>query len=82
MKNNKKVADQLLAVTGRIIGVGQDLHAVTSSMLDAADNAEPILAWASWTGELTSDILGAVDGLLCAVHDLSGSNRKETRSHG
>jgi hypothetical protein len=39
MKNTKKVADQLLAVVGRIIDVGQNLNAVTSSMLDAADNA-------------------------------------------
>jgi hypothetical protein len=80
MKNNKKLADQLLAVTGRIIGVGQDLNAITSSMLDAAGDAEAILAWAGWTNEVTSDVLGAVDGLLCAVHDLIGS--KEVRRHG
>jgi hypothetical protein len=104
MKNTKKVADQLLAVVGRIIGVGHNLNAITSSMLDAADNAavdargldhaSDILAWAGWTGEVTSDILGAVDGLLCAVHDLIGSNRergaqarqraasREVRNHG
>jgi hypothetical protein len=92
MKNTTKLANQLLAVVGRIIDVGQDLNAITSSMLDAVDNAvvdvrgldsaSHILAWAGWAGEQSSDILGIVNDLMCTIEDLIGSKRKEVRGHG
>ncbi len=78
----QKVAEQLLGAAGKIMSVGQDLNAITSCMVDVAEADRPdfkhaphILAWAGWTGDLTADVLDAVDGLLCSVRDLIGSSR-------
>src|SRR5689334_22877032 len=65
----RKIAQQLLAAVDKTIEAAQDLNAITSCMFDVVDNAEAddnvdlphILAWAGWTGDLTSDVLDAAD---------------------
>jgi hypothetical protein len=84
-----KVAEKLLAAAAKISDVGKGLNAITSCMLDVADNAEAddrgldhasrILAWAGSTGDLASDILDTADDIICAIHDLIGSSAKSRR---
>jgi hypothetical protein len=81
----QRIAEQLLAAVGKIINVGQDLNAITSCMLDVADNAEVddrelhhvphILAWAGWTNDLSSEVIDPLDAILRTVHELIGSSR-------
>jgi hypothetical protein len=83
MKNTKKkVADQLLAVLGRLIDVGQDLNAITSSMHEALskaaagdardlDHGADILDWACRMGNIGADVSGSIDDLMCVEEVLS-----------
>jgi hypothetical protein len=75
-----KAAEKLLAAAAKISDVGKGLNAITSCMLDVADNAEAddhgldrashILAWAGSSGDLTADALDIADDIICAIHDL------------
>jgi hypothetical protein len=86
----QKIAGQVLAAVDKIIDVGRDLNAITSCMVDVADNAQAddgdldhvphILAWAGWTGDLTSDILDTADDLICAIQGLIASSRGEKKA--
>lgn len=83
------VAEQLLTAAGKVIDAGQDLNAVRACMLHSADNAKAdarglnhachILAWASWMGDITSDLLDTADEISCAFHDLIDPNPGEKR---
>ena len=82
MKNTdiNKITEKLLEAAGKISAVGQNLNAITSCMLDVANNTEAddrgldhasrILAWAGSTGDLTSDVLATADDIVCAIQDL------------
>jgi hypothetical protein len=84
-----KIARQLLAAVGKIGDVVQDLNGITRCMLDLADHADAdgrnldsvphILAWAGWTGDLTSEVLDTADDLIRAIQDLIGSSRSQTK---
>ena len=79
-KKVNQAAEKLLAAAGKIIDAGRKLNAITSCMLDVANNTEAddrsldhasrILAWAGGNGDLTSDVLDTADDIICAIRDL------------
>jgi len=85
----QKVTKQLLAALDKILEVGRDLNAMTSCMLDTADDAQAadvqldhvrrVLAWAGWTGDLTSDVVDAADDVICGIQDLIELTRGQSK---
>jgi hypothetical protein len=83
MKNTNKLADQLLAVLGRMIDIVKDLNAVTTSMLDALNEAAAgdgcdldyrttILEWARRLRDISSDVSGAMDDIVRTIEEVCG----------